>query len=321
MHSAPFPARRARALYRHELRTLSYVTLDEANGGMVRNLSAQGVSVQAVAALHPKQRVRVRFELRSPRLRVDELGEVAWAGPSGQCGIRFVDPPARTGFQIKQWIFGNLLEAVSREAEYNAPVLKPAALSAAAGAAGDGLIVSAAPRPAIQLEPAAASLDPPLFLLPRRETQREISSPEAFPSFDVLRDSKEHRSQGLAAHASPQVDWLFRPLSAPMLAFLIDSLAMIAAFLLFACVFLGITHELPAWPLGLEAAFGAAIFVPAFYCGLTYLLGGATPGVRLSHLAGYADAEEEDKIPKRDEEEVSSKESAAEKTADEVRLR
>jgi hypothetical protein len=106
-----------------------------------------------------------------------------------------------------------------------------------------------------------------------------------------------------------------------MLAFLIDSLAMIAAFLLFACVFLGITHELPAWPLGLEAAFGAAIFVPAFYCGLTYLLGGATPGVRLAHLAGYADDAGHDKIPKSDEGEISNQESAEEKTVDGVRLR
>jgi hypothetical protein len=320
MHSAPFPARRARALYRHELRVLSYVTLDEANGGMVRNLSAQGVSVQAVAALHAKQRVRVRFELRSPRLRVDEPGEVAWSEPSGQCGIRFVDPPARTRFHIQQWIFGNLLEAVSREADYNAPTLKPAALSAAAGVAGDGLIVSAAPRPAIQLEPATAPVDAPLFLLPRRETQREAASPEVLSSVEVSRNDGE-RLKDLALHASPQVDWLFRPLSAPMLAFLIDSLAMIAAFLLFACVFLGITHELPAWPLGLEAAFGAAIFVPAFYCGLTYLLGGATPGVRLAHLAGYADEGGHDKIRKSDEEEISNQESAEEKTAGEVRLR
>src|SRR5258708_8244778 len=96
MQSATFPARQARTHYRHELRTLTYVTLDEANGGIVRNLSHEGVAVQAVALLRQQQRVRLRFELRFPRLRIDTSGQVSWASPSGQCCIRFVDLPALT---------------------------------------------------------------------------------------------------------------------------------------------------------------------------------------------------------------------------------
>ena len=81
MQSATFPARQARTHYRHELRTLTYVTLDEANGGIVRNLSHEGVAVQAVAPLRQEQRVRLRFELRFPRLRIDTSGQVSWARP------------------------------------------------------------------------------------------------------------------------------------------------------------------------------------------------------------------------------------------------
>src|ERR1017187_10977199 len=95
MQSVFFPARQARTHYRHELRTLTYVTLDEANGGIIRNMNHEGVAVQAVAALHQQQRVRLRFELRFPRLHVETYGQVSWASPSGQCGIRFVDLPAR----------------------------------------------------------------------------------------------------------------------------------------------------------------------------------------------------------------------------------
>ena len=111
------PARQARAKHRHELRTLTYVTLDQANGGIVRNLSHEGIAVQAVAALRPRQQVRVRFELRYPRLRVEARGEVTWATVSGQCGIRFLDVSPRMTRQINEWIFGNLLDGASLHSE------------------------------------------------------------------------------------------------------------------------------------------------------------------------------------------------------------
>ena len=104
--------------YRHELRRLTYVTLDDAKAGVIRNLNRGGVAVQAVGALHPQQRVRLRFELRSPRVRVETSGQVSWASPTGQCGIRFVDLPARIGRQIDEWIFSNLLGALIRDAAH-----------------------------------------------------------------------------------------------------------------------------------------------------------------------------------------------------------
>ena len=110
MEAGLSPARQARAKHRHELRTLTYVTLDQANGGIVRNLSHEGIGVQAVAALRPQQQLRVRFELRTPRVRVEARGEVTWATFSGQCGIRFLDLSPRMTRQINEWIFGNLLE-------------------------------------------------------------------------------------------------------------------------------------------------------------------------------------------------------------------
>ncbi len=117
MQLVSFPAQQARTHYRHELRTLTYVTLDAANGGIVRNLNREGVAVQAVAPLRQEQRVRLRFELRFPRLRVETYGQVTWAGPSGQCGIRFVDLPLQTARQIDQWIFSNLLDGIEPEAD------------------------------------------------------------------------------------------------------------------------------------------------------------------------------------------------------------
>ena len=72
MQSASFPSRQARSHYRHELRTLTYVILDEANGGVIRNLNHDGVAVQAVGALRVQQRVFAAHDVI-----VYELGQIA----------------------------------------------------------------------------------------------------------------------------------------------------------------------------------------------------------------------------------------------------
>lgn len=263
MQTVTFPARRSRALYRHELRTLAYVSLDEANGGIVRNLSPQGVGVQAVAALRTQQRVHLRFELARPRLQVESQGEVAWADSSGQCGIRFVDPPTQAARRIKEWIFANLLDSVFRDASHDRPILQAARLPYREE--HDGLIVSAAPRPVIQLEPTNPWDEEPL---PSGPWAARKPLPQDFPT----------------NHA--EADWLSRPLSTRTLACLIDGLAIVAALLLFAVIFLSVAHELPPWPLTLAGIIGSAIFVAIAYWMLFSVFGGATPGARLARIAG-----------------------------------
>ncbi|MGB6330448.1 MAG: PilZ domain-containing protein, partial [Candidatus Sulfotelmatobacter sp.] len=173
MQAVSISPRQARTHYRHELRTLTYVTLDEANGGIIRNLSHEGVAVQAVAPLHLQQRVRLHFDLRSPRVRVETSGEVCWARSSGQCGIRFVDLPARTGHQINEWIFSNLLDALARDASHPRSISGASIFGASvvsilgeddigeenSAEESDGLTVSPSPRPAIRLTQSIARPD------------------------------------------------------------------------------------------------------------------------------------------------------------------
>ena len=107
-----------RRLYRHPLYSLVYVTLDRENGGILRDLSEEGAAVQAVGALRAGQVVRMRFDLMTPRqtparVRVDVMGHVAWANPSGQAGLRFTDLQHETRQQMNEWIFGNLLASIA----------------------------------------------------------------------------------------------------------------------------------------------------------------------------------------------------------------
>ena len=272
MQAEVSPARPARARYRHELRSLTYVMLDQANGGIVRNLTRDGIAVQAVAAVRCGQQLRVRFDLPNPRLRLDTWGEVMWANPGGQCGIRFIDLPARTARRIDEWIFGSLLESVPLHSHHAASMFHSARLVTTPlvtdEAEDDGLIVSPAPVKVIEL--------------PTRP-----APPEA-----VRIDEGE-----AASSATAELDWLSQPLSGRGIAWTVNALTVLAAVLLFALVFLSVTREAPKRPVALAA--GAMIFVAAAYWGFFKLFGGVSLGTRLARLTGYDREEEGEAVSQR----------------------
>jgi hypothetical protein len=206
------------------------------------------MGVQAVAAPRPHQQVRMRFELRRPKLRVEARGEVTWSTSSGQCGIKFLDPSSRMARQIDEWIFGNLLEGFSRHEECAGSMFGDA-LPLSADGAYDGLMVSATPLKVIEL--------------PTR--------PDQFRPVPALDDK--------APEPAIELDWL----SPRSIVWTINALVVVAALLLFTLVFLAITREAPSRPL---AMMGISIGVVAvLYWGFFQVFGGSSPGARLARLA------------------------------------
>jgi len=268
--------RQTRAKHRHELRTLTYVTLDQANGGIVRNLNHEGIGVQAVAAVRPGQLVRVRFELRGPRLRVEARGEVTWATTSGQCGILFLDLSPEMTRLLNEWIFGDLLEGITLHSERDGSMLenmfagRTSVVRDAERADAehdDGLMVSAAPLKVIELPVRPDPLRP------------DPVRPDPLRPADVCDDGA-----ATAPQPSAQLDWLSQPLSGRSLSWTVDTLVVVAALLLFVLVFLSVTRESPRWPLAMTG--GAAVVVAVLYWGFFQLFGGASPGTRLARMAG-----------------------------------
>jgi hypothetical protein len=263
MQSGVSRARQSRTQHRHELRSLTYVTLDDANGGIIRNLSHSGIAVQAVSAVRPGEKMQVRFELRGPRVMVALRGEVMWGTDFGQCGIRFIDVPPRMTRQIDEWIFGRLLAGSSVRTETD-----PAESGSLTGAdeeedADDGLTISASPVKVIQL---------PLRL------QRAAGS---YPG-DAARRLRESRVE---------LDWLSDPLSGQGLVWAINALAFLAALLLFGFVFLSITQEPPPRPWAMCVA--VTTLVGGLFWGFFRLFGGS-PGARLVRLIDSDGQEDEE---------------------------
>jgi hypothetical protein len=281
MQAVSFTERRAQGYYRHELRTLTYVTIDDANGGIIRNINHEGVALQAVGALRSQQRVRLRFEMRFPRLRIDAYGQVSWASPTGQCGIQFLDLPASTRLQIDRWIFSNLLDAMAREASrprsmfarsvFGGPVVSIGRARASAGTEEDGLTVSSAVRTAIRLEPEIAAKD----------------------YGDPLDSNHYEKRAEFYEEISGEGSWLSRPLSGRSLALVVDGLVVTAALLMFAFIFLSIAHELPPWPLTVGTGLAAAAFVAGTYWSVFTVFQGVSLGRRLAAVHSSREGKDE----------------------------
>lgn len=270
MDAGIITARQTRTQYRHELHTLTYVTLDQANGGIVRNMNGDGIGVQAVAAPRPEQQVRLRFELRNPRVRIEARGEVAWSTSSGQCGIRFVDLPSAVRRQINEWLFADLLEGASMHLHKIGPIfiepeLQPQLRNTPVSSGAlqdDGLLISAAPRKTIAL---SGREDPVAVLM-------------------------EEAAWNVGEQASAW-DWLSQPLSERRLAWAIDALVVVAGSLLFTLVFLAVAHETPPWPILMVMA--GASTVGAMYWAFFRMFGGSSLGTRLARLAEPDEGEDE----------------------------
>jgi hypothetical protein len=225
--------------YRHQIQSLVYVTLDEGNGGIIRNLSQDGAAIQAVGALRPGQQLRVRFDLLNPKTRVDVRAHVSWANPAGQAGLRFTDLSSQSSRQLNDWIFLNLLRGLERASS----------LLSAPGERDD-LILSASARPAIPLPRVAVN--------------------------GVAGDSPRD---------AVSLAWWPRPMSSRGLARLMDVLVLLSAVLMFFCVFLGVAHTLPAWPVAMAVAAGVSGFFAALYWYLSLWIGCGTAGVQLARIA------------------------------------
>jgi hypothetical protein len=261
MHAASAPARLARAHHRFELRTLTHVGLDATNGGIVRNLTHAGIAMQAVSPPRAGDVMRVRIELRHPKLRMEFQGRVIWVTPTGQCGFRFLDATPRTTRQINQWIFGSLLDSSRHWTRAGSIFAEPEATTA-----DDGLIVSQASPQVIRIEPAP---------------QTEVLSTAAT---DVAELRHLHAVPDDPQDEPVEREWMSRPISARTLARTIDGLMVTASLLMVFLVFLSITHEFPGWPLNLEVAVGGVAFVLTFYWGFFRAFGGASLGTRLARL-------------------------------------
>jgi hypothetical protein len=236
--------------YRHQIQSLSYVNLDQTNGGVIRNLGDTGLAIQAVAPLYLNQQVFLRFDLANPRARVEATGRVAWADPVGQAGVEFVLLSPRSRRLLKEWILIQLLASAQNSAG------DATFFHNHSGQDATELLFSSAARPAIRLEPVRAG---------------------------------GRRSEGAGSQPGTlQLSWLPFAVSAPMLSRLVDGLVLLSAVLLFALICIAMVGVVPAWPVALVIGLGVAVVFAVLYRFLFLFWMGGTPGDWLAGINGNA---------------------------------
>jgi DNA-binding response OmpR family regulator len=83
--------------------------------GIMLDLSQTGMDVLAAQPLHAAALIGLRFALPDGSLEIDTHGEVVWANPNGQSGVRFLDLPEAQSEKLKTWLLANATEIPPEE--------------------------------------------------------------------------------------------------------------------------------------------------------------------------------------------------------------
>jgi CheY-like chemotaxis protein len=75
--------------------------------GILLDLSESGMDVLASQPLYPSARVHARFALPNSASELGLNGEVAWANPNGESGVRFSDTPESLRASLQSWLAEN----------------------------------------------------------------------------------------------------------------------------------------------------------------------------------------------------------------------
>ena len=96
---------------RHSLRqkvnTPAFASFDGVTGGMILDLSEEGMAMQTVTPLEAHTQVPMHISLGEPAVYLETTGYVAWADALGRAGVRFSDLPEEARTRLREWLDRN----------------------------------------------------------------------------------------------------------------------------------------------------------------------------------------------------------------------
>ena len=84
--------------------------------GILLDLSEDGLDVLAAQPLCPSAIINAHFALPD-HTELDIRGEVAWANPNGESGVRYIDLPENLRQTLKAWVIANAAEFLPEDPE------------------------------------------------------------------------------------------------------------------------------------------------------------------------------------------------------------
>ncbi|HEX3738818.1 MAG TPA: GAF domain-containing protein [Terriglobales bacterium] len=89
---------------RHKINTPAFASFDGVTGGMILDLSEEGMAMQTMSPLEEHSRVPMHLSLGEPAIYLETTGYVAWADALGRAGVRFSDLPEESRARLREWL-------------------------------------------------------------------------------------------------------------------------------------------------------------------------------------------------------------------------
>jgi len=85
--------------------------------GILLDLSEDGLDVLAAQPLCPAATLNARFTLPEQTTELDLRGQVAWANPNGESGVRYTELPDGLRQVLREWVLANAAEILPEDPE------------------------------------------------------------------------------------------------------------------------------------------------------------------------------------------------------------
>jgi hypothetical protein len=109
LNHEPMPERRH--CLRQRVNAPAFASFDGVSGGMILDLSEEGLSMQTNGGLldsfGQERKVRLDLDLSQPAAHFETTGYIAWADALGRAGVRFSDLPEDARRRLNDWLTAN----------------------------------------------------------------------------------------------------------------------------------------------------------------------------------------------------------------------
>jgi len=101
------PAPERRHSLRQRVNTPAFASFDGVTGGMILDLSEEGMAMQTQTPLDAHSLVPLHLTLGEPAAYLETTGYVAWADALGRAGVRFSELPDEARTRLREWLTRN----------------------------------------------------------------------------------------------------------------------------------------------------------------------------------------------------------------------
>ena len=110
-----FMVRERRRYYRHPVEFPLRIALPHNREltATTTNVSEGGMAIRVLGKLPKDVRAQFRFTLPGMNISLDLKGQVAWADGTGHVGIRFVEVPQSSQYQLEKWLTDHLQNEIT----------------------------------------------------------------------------------------------------------------------------------------------------------------------------------------------------------------